>query len=90
MTLAATGAILAGLVLAAAAIKALPTIWRFLVAAGQAPLVIQRVAQEFSPNGGGSMRDAFDRMEQRFEEHAEQDRKNFEEIRNALNALPQP
>lgn len=65
----AAGVGIGALILIAGGIKALPTIWQFVVAAGQAPLVIQNVAKEFSPNGGGSMRDAINRIENRVDEH---------------------
>ena len=61
-TLGILGAILGGIILLAGAIKALPTVWSFVKAVGRAPIVLERIHEEFSPNGGGSMRDAIDRQ----------------------------
>lgn len=67
MTAATAVAVLGGIILIAAAIAALPTIWRFVVGVCRAPLMLQAVADEFSPNGGGSLRDAIDRTEKNVE-----------------------
>lgn len=37
---------------------ALPTFWRFVIAAARVPLIIEKVHAEFTSNGGGSMRDS--------------------------------
>lgn len=69
----AFGLILGAIALTGAAVTALPPIWRFFVrvcgamwfflnAAVKAPLVIGRILEEFSPNGGGSMRDSIDKL----------------------------
>lgn len=80
------GGVCLGLAAAAAAIKALPTIWQFIKAIANAPFVIESVAKEFSPNGGGSLRDAIDRMEDKFDAHVERDEKAFGELADALTA----
>ena len=56
-----------GVVAFAAFIKALPTVWRFVVACGKAPLIIEAVAKEFGPNGGG-LREAVDKQGQRIDD----------------------
>lgn len=56
-------AVLGGVILLAGAIKALPVVWSFVKAAAKAPVLIERVVAEFQPNGGGSMRDAVNRIE---------------------------
>lgn len=56
------GAVLAGVVLFGAALKALPSIWAFIKAAAKVPTVVESILYEFSPNGGGSMRDAVNKL----------------------------
>lgn len=53
----------AAIAAAGAIAVALPPLGRFLVAAAKVPVVLEKVAQEFSANGGGSMRDSIDRLE---------------------------
>jgi hypothetical protein len=61
-TLGVVGGILGGIILLAGAIKALPTVWEFVKALARVPLTVERMHAEFSPNGGGSLRDAIDRV----------------------------
>ena len=62
VTLPLVPSILAGVVLLAAAIAAVPTLWRALRAAARVPSILEGVAAEFSPNGGHSLRDSIDRL----------------------------
>lgn len=57
------GGVLGGIILLGGAVKAAPAVWQFVKAAGRAPIVLERLYVEFSPNGGGTMRDAMDRLE---------------------------
>ena len=47
-----------------AGVSAFPAIWRFLKAAARVPFVIEGVAAEFSPNGGGSLKDSIEGINQ--------------------------
>ncbi len=60
--LTVVGSILAGVVLLGAAVKSLPSVWAFTKATAKAPVILERMYAEFAPNGGGSLRDAIDRL----------------------------
>lgn len=85
---------LAGIILLAAAIKALPVVWGFVKAVGRAPIVLERMYEEFSPNGGGSLRDSVDRIEAQQSQilewqdsHLADDLKQFASVRAVTEAL---
>lgn len=50
-------AVLGGIIVAG---TALPFIWRFVKAAARVPFIAEAILHEFSPNGGGSLRDSID------------------------------
>ena len=58
------GGVVVGVVVALAALyKALPGAWGFVKAAARVPATIEAIYHEFSPNEGGSLRDAVNRIE---------------------------
>lgn len=87
------GAILAGFVLLGAAVAAAPKVWAFVKAVGRSPIVLERMYAEFSPNGGGSLRDAVDRVEDKVhsilewqDDHSADDTVQFTQVRENASA----
>lgn len=62
MTWDVVAAILGFVVLLGAAVKAIPALWTFTRAAARVPLTMEAILTEFSPNGGGSMRDSINTL----------------------------
>lgn len=101
-TLAAT--VLGGVILLGAALKALPPVWSFVKALAKMPLTLEAVFHEFSPNNGGSMRDAVDRLTteslrgkletqllaRKFDQHAIDDTASFKLVLSRLDEIGEP
>lgn len=92
--LGVVGTVLAGIILLGGAVKAWPAVWGFVKAVGRTPLLVERVYAEFTPNGGGSLRDAVDRLEdqqgqmlQWQADHVADDLRQFGSIREDAKTL---
>jgi hypothetical protein len=65
------GAALGGLVALASAVKAAPALWRATLAVSRVPRMVERIAAEFEPNTGGTLRDRIDGLDARMAELGE-------------------
>lgn len=97
----AVAVILGATALLGAAVTALPPIWRFVKAAAKVPQVVEGILDEFTPNGGGTLRDGLDRLERmtvRLEEgvlanatllaeHTQRDDLNFDRQEEAVTRI---